>query len=331
MLYRAPRGIPEILDDIESHVGAWHRWLENNMMISTTTSLAVSRGSIENPNEIEPFPGMILPVETASTDVAPIPWPQVDVPIERLEQFYLQWPERLIGGLDTENLQQNSQERRTATEVGFIAQNREKVLGQRGMIFLKAMRKPLRECWQLWKQFGPTDAYVHITGEDPQRVTQHMTRGRFDVEPVAANGQHDPGVRQQMAASRLQVAMQVAPMLANDPRGVLDLTTAFLDWVEEGDPMAVGRLWKPHSPEDRQAIAEQRQKEAQRLAQFRELAERARQNAPITDEEAERLLREVRSSPELFPHGSNQEVVEAAAAAAKAVEDGFALNGGGGA
>lgn len=320
-LYRSPRGIPEILDDVEIHIGAWHRWLENNMQISTATSLAVSRGSLENPNDIEAFPGMILPVENASTDVAPIPWPQVDVPIERLQQFYLQWPERLIGGLDTENLQASSQERRTATEVGFIAQNRDRLLGQRGMIFLKAFRKPLREVWQLWKQFGPREAFAHVAGTEPQRVTQHMTRGRFDIEPVAANGQHDPAARQQLAAMKLQTAMQVQPLVANDPRGALDITAAFLEWLEAIDPMAMPRLWKEHDQQTQQAMQEQGQAQAQRLQELADLAEQARVNSPMTDADVERLLAEVRSDRGLFPHGTNQEVIQAAAAAFKQAMD----------
>lgn len=318
LTYKSPRGIPQILSDIESHVSAWHRRLEDNMLIGTTLTAAVSRNTIDNPNGIEPYPGLMIPTDDPQGDIKPIAWPQTDISIERLEQFYMHWPERLIGALDAENLQANAPERRTATEVSLIDSTRQRLVGMRATLFLKAWSRPLQQCWLLQKQFGPRTSFVYVSGEPPVRLTQSQTRGRFTVEAYFASGPMDPGFRQQQALAIVQTLAQLQPILANDPRFVLDLGQAVNDWLQEADPAKARRVLKVRSPEEQQQMIQQQQQQAQMLSEYEQIAERARMNAPITDDEGERLLRYIKSQ---LPHKELQQVIAAAKAAAEVARD----------
>ena len=310
--YRSPRGVSEILDDIESHVSGWHRHLENNMTISTSTTMAVRRGVFDNPNDISIFPGLVMEVDEPQADIAPIVWPQTDIPIQRLEQFYMLWPERLIGGIDNQNLLDGgAPERRTATEVNSTESSRQRLVGMRGTLFLNQMRKPLNQLWKLYKQHGPREVFVNVTGEDPQIITQSATNGEYDVTPVASVGNMDPVVRGREAAQRLQEALQLQPLIEADPRYDLDLVQVWIDKVMLEDPIAASRMVKKRAPEQQQQVVQQQQAEAQRLAQIKDLAIQAMENAPLSPEQGLAILEEIgkltgRKELQLIVQAANQ-------------------------
>lgn len=321
---RSPRGVPEILKDIEGHVSAWHRYLENSFQISSTPSFAVARNAVTDPNEIEWFPGLMIPTDDPSRDILPIQMPNNDLKIERLEQFYLQWPERLVGGFDSQAVGERPPERRTATEASIVESQRQRVVSMRGTLFLSQMKRPLNQVWSLFKQFGPRDVFVHVTGEQPTNMTQHQTRGKFAVIPFGAVGAMDPGARQQQALARLQMALQVKPVIDQDPRFEVDIARMFLDWLQAQDPLAAQVSVQRRSPEQIQQAVQEQQAEAQRLAELRDIAERALANAPVSEEEAEMLrsalIREM-------PHKELQNIISRSQAASQSVQNNSVLAG----
>ena len=289
--FHATRGIPSLLEEIEGHTDAWFRALENNLTISTSVSSAVRRGSVENPNDIEWYPNAVLEFDDPRNDYVPIVHPQTDIPIERMIQILGIWAEREVGATpDTQLLGNARRERVTKAEIDAGQLGTQRLVGFRGMGFLQFLKPALGQAWALWKQYGPVRHTLHVTGSAPKKLTQHQTRGAFDVAPAAAVGHQDPAFRAQMAFQDLQVAREMQAALANDPRVEVDILEQYEHYLDVHDPHVRQRVVRRRSPEQVQKIlGAQRQAAAQVVG----LADVASKLKGLTEENAAKVLASV--------------------------------------
>jgi hypothetical protein len=310
---RGSRGIPEILKDLEEHVAANFRHMENSMQITGVPSFAADRNVVKEFEDRPWFPGVTIPTDDPQHDIKQIQMTPVELQFQATLGFLQGWAERIAGGFDAEPLGSNdAPERRTATESSIVDQTRGRTAGMRGMLHAKQWERPLSQAWSLWRQFGPKSAYVHITGEQPQTITQAQTRGRFFVKPYAAVGANDPAFRARQASVRLQEGIQLAPLLQGHPSKRLNLARLLEDKWRLEDPIATARSLEDLSQEEQQALAQQLQAQMQKAEQIEQLAQQAIANTPTDPEGLVRLMNEMARR---MPHGSLQEILQEAEAA----------------
>jgi len=307
--YFDSRGVGEILKDPDAHVTALYRGLENTVTLTTYPTFQAKRKVFTDPDFEDIAPGDVIPVDAAG-DIVQFPMASNTMPLERMLHSLLMWPERLIGGLDNQMTSDENFDRpRTATEIGKIDSSRKRLLGMRAMVVLDDYAQALQQVWRLILRHGPEELYLSLAGERPERLTMAQIRGEFALRPAVSAGDLDPASRYQRLMGRLQVMMQWKPILDLDITRVPNYTRAFLDVMEEDDPVAARALLPPRPSEQIQGIMQSRQAEAERLQQIKALAEKLDANVPTNPEELLAFYKAVR---EMLPHKNFQRLNEAA-------------------
>jgi hypothetical protein len=322
---RGSRGIPEILKDLEEHVAANFRHMENSMQITGVPSFALQRNLAKEFEDRPWFPGVGFPTDDPQRDIKQIEMNPVELQFQVTLGFLQGWAERIAGGFDAAPLGSNdAPERRTAHEAQIVDSTRGRVAGMRGMLHAKQWERPFSQVWSLWRQFGPKAAYVHITGEQPKTITQAQTRGRFFVKPYAAVGANDPDLRARQASIRLQEGAQFAPLLQGHPTMRLNLARLLEDKWRIEDPIATARSLTELSQEEQQALAQQLKAQMQKAEQLETLAQQAIANTPTDPENLVRLMNEMARR---MPHGQLQQILQEAEAARSAANAAGAYSG----
>jgi hypothetical protein len=155
-------------------------------------------------------------------------------------------------------------------------------------------------------QVPQDDIWVQTTGSDPIHFTRKEIQGNFDLVPVGAVGESDPVFKAQKALARVQVLMQAAPVVAQDPKYELNLGEALLQWLEQDDVVAARSVIRRRTPEEVAAIVAQQQRAA-------ELASSVVNGTP---QDPATLAMMASEMMKVLPRGKMQQVQQAAQAVA---------------
>lgn len=295
----SPRGIPELLRDLEQEITWEHRSKLNRMSIANAPTFKYRPNSNFNPSNVQWIPGQMYPVNKMD-DFEVVQIPNIDISFEREEQNLRTWAEERVGGTDfgLSNPLSSMSEPRTATEIRGIQQRAARALSLRGTLFQAMMQEVYTECFDLWHAFGPQEVWVRLTQGEPIKLTKEELQGQFVFQVTGTIGQTDPVLDAQKALTRVQVLMSLAQTGALGPEYELNLGVAIKDWLEKDDIRMSKIVLRERSPQEVQAIKAQ-------AAQRQAAVDKALTNVPATPQELEIAANELQKK---LPHGKAQQV-----------------------
>lgn len=297
--YYSPRGVTEKLLDIDEEITFQHRAKLNRMTIANAPTFLYRTNRGFYPQTIKWIPGQFVGCIDTS-DVAPLPVPNLDMSFDREEAILRTWGEEYIGGTDygLANPLSNLNEPRTATEIRGIQGSAQRALSLRGGSWQDMMGEIYQEFFDLWHQWGPEEVWVRVTGQPPMKFTKEELQGDFLFIPTGVIGEVDKELDAAKKLARIQVLMQVAETNALGDRYELNIAEAVKDWLESDDLRVAKRVLRERSPEEIQEIVQERQRQEQ-------LKQAALNNIPQS-------IPELREAMDLLkkgaPHGKAQKV-----------------------
>jgi len=208
--YTAPRGIPELLDHLQTVITSRHNFKLDSMTIMNAPMLTAIIGAA-NPGNIRYRPGDTIPV-TRHDAIQAVTWERGGVVFEEREETILRSMADEYIGLIDQQLQSPlnpTQEARTKTEIQAIQFERSRIFSHSAKIFLKRLRKVYEQIWSLWIQYGPPELEVFATGE-LLRITKQEFGGKFYIFPAGSPETASQG-------GELQAAMGDLQLFGNDP------------------------------------------------------------------------------------------------------------------
>ena len=275
-----PRGLPEILNDLEVEITAQHRGKLNRMTIANSPGFLYRKSAGINPSNFTWVPGQFYPVRDVNNDVRPIEVPNVQFSEEREEQILRTWAEERTGSADSglSNPLSSLTEPRTATEIRGIETRSRAGRSMRGVLHQEAMQEVYQEFFDLWHSVGPDETWVRLVGSEPLKLTKEELQGKFLFQATGTIGETDPVLDAQKAFARLSALVDPNLQAAVAEKFELDVGEAVADWLEKDDIRLSKRVMRRRSPEEVQAI---QQAKAERQA----AVDKALTNQPQTPEE----------------------------------------------
>lgn len=322
--YFSSRGIPEILDDLDSHRTAWHRHKENNLLIQTTTS-GFTVGSGYDAADFEVYPGYIGNLKDPN-DFVPLLWPQTALNIAQEEQSLDIMISSYLGTFAHDiTADANLLEPRTATEVSLRNQNTTQVLDMRGRAIVSAWHETLKMFLSVAQQYAPERFLAQVTGGDPISLSASDIDGQFDVFPTATLEDMDPQFRMQKAMQRLQLLQQAAAS-GGDARFDADVNLAIKQVMDLLGIHESRSLMRERSPQEQQQMLQQNEQAVQEMELQASTTRKLLANQPVQMDQVLELLEKINSQ---LPHGEFQNIIGAAQAARQQQTDaaGRLMNG----
>jgi hypothetical protein len=291
--YGLSRGISEQIENQERHATSLARAELNNLLIETSRSFTLRKGSGLSAKNIRWAPGLIIPV-MRNDDLTPLQMTPSSLALERpiLQQMSL--AERLAGIPSTTKARdQKLIEPITATQSRNEESERQRQASLQVMMFIEGWAQAQQMSWSNWKQFGPKTFFALTNGGELKSVAMSDIRGEYRLLPVAAIGDQDPGFRKAAALERYSLLIQAAPFLINDPQFVPNIALATKDAMDASDPMASARLLPRRPPQQGQDMVQFQAQQAERLQAVREEGEAIAAGAPFTEAQAATVLQAI--------------------------------------
>jgi len=258
------RGIPDKVAELTAYVTQLHRMKLNRLQWEISPTLLYRRSSNLDPSVIRAIPGQVIPVQRGD-DLVPLVFPNATMQAQEAENSIRAYLEQYTGSWDfgLSDANSNMSNPRTAREIGAITVGRNEINSTRLLLFRCALRRIFGQMWDLVQQqdfMGP----VYVMGEQANFISSRDDIiGNFDVVPNAPVGLDDPTTRDQMAVMRMQLLMQLAPLIQQDPRYDLSLGQAAIDLLRRSDYRATQRILRVRPPEEVQQIQARMAQQAQ--------------------------------------------------------------------
>lgn len=203
----SPRGIPEMLNDIQTEINAQHNAKLDRMSIQNSLTFLVREGSIRNSSNLRFRPGSYIPVRRMD-DVKPLTMQPLDFSFDNEERTLKAYAEEYVGITDfgLSNVNQRV-ERRTATEVSEIARISDMVANLDLQIFQESMRRLHRQTIFLWAQYGDMSVMLSVEGRpDPIVFDRFDLYKDFDLVPTGTLDNISSRSRVNKAMTDMQIA-----------------------------------------------------------------------------------------------------------------------------
>jgi len=203
----SPRGIPEMLNDIQTEINAQHNAKLDRMTIQNSLTFLVREGSIRNPANLKFRPGSYIPVRRMD-DVKPLTMQALDYSFDNEERTLKAYAEEYVGITDfgLSNVNQRV-ERRTATEVSEISRVSDMVANLDLQVFQESMRRLHRQTIFLWAQYGDMSVMINVGGQpDPLVFDRFDLYKDFDLVPTGNMNNISSRSRVDKAYADMQVA-----------------------------------------------------------------------------------------------------------------------------
>lgn len=202
----SPRGIPEMLYDLNAEINAQHNAKLDRMTIQNALTFKVREGSIRNPSQLRFRPGGYIPVRRMD-DIQPITHQVMDYSFEAEERTLKAYAEEYVGVQDfgISNVNQKV-ERRTAAEVQEISRMSQMQAALDLQIFQESMRRLHRQTLFLWAQYGDMSIMLNIDGREPVMFNRWDLYSDFDLIPTGRLDNLDSRSRAQKNLADMQVA-----------------------------------------------------------------------------------------------------------------------------
>jgi len=279
--FYSPRGIGELIDDIDEMITKNHRSKLNAMAIANSPTFKYRLGSNINPNNMKWIPGQMYPVMSMN-DIEPMNIPSNDTSFDNEENNLRFWVEGTVGSADFAFREQKS-EARTAQEVQAIQSITVSAQTLKVSRFQREMKNVYRKIWNLWMQYGPDKFTTFSVDGSVRHSSKFDMDAKFDMDPTATFGDNNPEGRKAKAQQRLETVILLAE------RGILpliqtqydvDIGAAVKDLFDKDDYAASGRIMRKRSDEEIAQIQQQQQEQAQQQAAQEQNAAEVEANQP---------------------------------------------------
>ncbi len=223
----ASRGIPEMLNELQRLVNAFHNARIDASQILLAPVMQQRSAANNFGQSISWRPGAIIPV-TQIGDIAPISQDlRILTALLQEEQVSQRTAESFIGTFDaTINQLQQPSERRTATEITAITNLAQNVFGLDARTFQEAMGRSLDKIWKLWQAYGQPEIFFRVMGEEqPQLAKKSEMLGNFDVKPAGT----PTSTNKAFLLSSMERILQI---VINDTSGRFDVSTLLTNYFK---------------------------------------------------------------------------------------------------
>lgn len=241
------RGVAELLSTFQKMTNKLHNARLDAAQVLLSPMFKMRAVAGDPSRQIRFRPGGIIPVADPN-DLQPLVQdfrPLVE--FIREESVTKQQAEQYIGVFDGTITDPNAgNERRTAAEINAVTAQISSVFGQDATLFQAAMTEVHNQLWQIWLDFGPSEEYFRVMGEEqPQSVRKFEISRNFDIMPSGTPANTNKALDLARAREMLQ-------LLGPDQTGLVDKRELFKAYLDRTDRVLAKRLLR--SPEEAAAV-----------------------------------------------------------------------------
>lgn len=196
------RGIPMMLDSIQTELTNNHNAKQNHMTIATSLNIKAKKNSNISTNWI---PGQPLWVQRMD-DVDVLQIGSKDVSFDNEEKSLLSWGESYMGLVDNPMTTGGpSQDARTEKEIEKISDIQDDVAYGDVVIFQLGMQKIYQSMYNRWLQYGPESFSIQMADGTLSTIEKEEIRRRFVLRPTGNLGNSSTTKRRNDALVRLKM------------------------------------------------------------------------------------------------------------------------------
>lgn len=246
----SPRGIPELLEDLQQEINAQHNMWVDRQTIVNAAQWKYRENSGIDPDLVRVQPGRGIPVQRMD-DVEPMNHQVLDFSFDNAERVLTAWADRYTGSAKNvfSNVQ-NRVERRTAAEVNAFQQDSAQIAELDVRLFQGSMRRLHDQTRKLWAQYGDPRTEIRVAGKTV-RVNRADLDGSYDVVP--AGDLTNSSTEIQMGKVERMIGMASSPV-AGAYANIADLMKKYF---EIADPRNADRYYRPPGAFEENAEQEQ--------------------------------------------------------------------------
>ncbi len=215
--WNASRGISRMLSPLARSINRLHNSRLDAIAVQLAPAFKMRAPAGAVPRNFQFRPGAIFPV-TVLSDFEPVVQDLRNIPLYTQEEYHTrQYAEDYAGIYDSSMMNTlNPTERRTATEVNYVAQQMQGSFSLDAKLFQLAMSTVHRMVWELWYEFGAEEVFFRVQNEEqPQLFRKSEVNRHYDIVPSGTPANTDKA----MELARAREALQV---FWTDESGVID-------------------------------------------------------------------------------------------------------------
>ncbi len=186
--YLSPRGIPEILDHLQTEITSQHNQKLDRQTILNAPMYKYLIGAV-NMSNVRYIPGQGIGL-TRMDAVAPMENPGVgnatEFSYEKEEQWLKTWGEEYIGIPDFSlNKPGAPGEARTAYEVSTVMQEQQNIFSLDAVLFLMGIQEIFTQVYSLYEQYGEKEIVIKQTNSaEPIVIKKEEIMGDYELVPT---------------------------------------------------------------------------------------------------------------------------------------------------
>lgn len=196
------RGVPQMLDSIQTELTNNHNAKQNHMTIATSLNLKAKKNSNISTQWI---PGQPLWVQRMD-DAEILQIGPKDVSFDNEEKSLLAWGESYMGLMDNPLTSGGpSQDARTEKEIEKLGDIQDDVAYGDVVIFQLGMQKIYQQIYNRWLQYGPEHIPIQMASGEIMTIEKEEIRRRFILRPTGNLGNSSTKHRKNDALIRLKL------------------------------------------------------------------------------------------------------------------------------
>lgn len=204
--YHAQRGVPQMLDSLQTEITNNHNAKQNHLTIATSLNIKAKKNANISTQWI---PGQPLWCNRLD-DVDVMQIGSKDVSFDNEEKILTQWADAYMGLMDNPLSQGPSQEGRTEKEIEKISDIQDDVAYGDVVVFQLGMSKIYDMAYNRWMQYGPENIMIQTADGSMMKIEKEELRRRFRLQPTGNLGNSSIAKRTKDARLRLQLYNQDA-------------------------------------------------------------------------------------------------------------------------
>lgn len=199
--YHAQRGVPQMLDSLQTEITNNHNAKQNHMTIATSLSIKAKKNSGISTQWV---PGQPIWVNRMD-DVDVLQVGSKDISFDNEEKTLIGWADSYMGLMDNPMTNGPTQEGRTEKEIEKISDIQDDVAYGDVVIFQIGMNKIYNMAYNRWMQYGPENIMVQTPDGDMMKIEKEELRRRFRLMPTGNLGNSSISKRTREAQNRLRL------------------------------------------------------------------------------------------------------------------------------
>lgn len=199
--FHASRGVPQMLDSLQTEVTNNHNAKMNHMTIATSLNIKAKKNAGISTQWI---PGQPLWCNRMD-DIDVLQIGSKDISFDNEEKALTSWADSYMGLMENPLTNGPTQEGRTEKEIEKISDIQDDVAYGDVVIFQLGMNKGYSIMWNRWMQYGPENLLIQKADGSMQKVEKEELRRRFRLQPTGNLGNSSTTKRRNDSLLRLKM------------------------------------------------------------------------------------------------------------------------------